>query len=92
MSNMITNPEFTVFTCLLIDKVNHSAEKSQIMIILNLIEVKIFKLIKSNPCIKDNTSEKVNLFALIKVWKILIKLIINNVKFFINRKVNQAIK
>ncbi len=59
MSNMITNPEFTVFTCLLMDKVNLLAEKSQIMIILNLFEVKIFKLIKSSPCKKENTNENV---------------------------------
>lgn len=58
---MITNPEFIVYTCLLIDKINIPAEKFQIMIILNTIEVKIFKLIKSSAFNKDNTNNKVNL-------------------------------
>lgn len=44
---MILNPEFTVFTCLSLDKNNNSGDKSQIMIILNQVEIKIFKLIKN---------------------------------------------
>ncbi len=45
---MITNHELTVFTCLLLDKINSTGEKFEIMIILNTIEVKVFKLIKSS--------------------------------------------
>lgn len=67
MSLMITNPEFTVFTCLLIDKINTSAEKHQIMIILNTTEVKIFKLIKSNACIDEKVSITKKLFTLFMI-------------------------
>lgn len=59
MALMITNPAFTVFTCLLLDKINPVGEKHQIMIILNSTEVKIFKLIKSYPNSLENSNEKV---------------------------------
>jgi hypothetical protein len=51
---MIVNPEFTVFTCLLLEKGNN-VEKVQIMIILNNIEIRIFKLIKHSSIV-DNVN------------------------------------
>ncbi len=64
---MITNPENTVFTCLLISKINPFGEKFQIMIILNTIEIKIFKLIKSNLFIDKNKNEKVKFIFLTNI-------------------------
>jgi len=56
---MINSQEFSVFTCLLLDKINSANEKCQIMIFLNSKELKIYKLIKST--LSDNNDKiKVN--------------------------------
>ena len=47
---MILNPDNNVFTCILVEKNNK--EKTQIMIILNDKEIKIYRLIKSSFNVK----------------------------------------
>ena len=54
MSKIIKSKELNVFTCLIVEKNNTSNNKNQIIIVLNVKNIKIFRLIKS----KGNSLEE----------------------------------
>ena len=54
MSKIIKSKELNVFTCLIVEKNNSSNDKNQIIIVLNVKNIKIFRLIKS----KGNSLEE----------------------------------
>ena len=54
MSKIIKSKELNVFTCLIVEKNITSNNKNQIIIVLNVKNIKIFRLIKS----KGNSLEE----------------------------------
>ena len=64
MSKIIKFKELNVFTCLIVEKNNSSNDKNQIIIVLNVKDIKIFRLIKSN----GNSSEENKVIFLFLIY------------------------